>query len=372
MLGRAAVFAAVLIAGAGPAAADPQSEALLRDYVESVDALPDWSAAVATIRTDGDDTIAERLTMTRAEPRVSVAIGRLRLLDLSERAGSGFVASEIELTDGSLESDVVNYSIPSAIATEVGMPSLAEVGFDTRHLMTAIAELYGAAAEGELAELRIPEMTAVQRRKAVGAAAPAETQITYRDVVTSGLRNGVLRSQSFGPISISGVNSEGQAVDIGVEAVSAENLDLDAVAHIFDRDRYRDGRGDGVWRPLASRLVASGLSASGPDGSSFRIDSYGLENLDGRQPRKPITALWDRMLDPAIAQDVKNDLALEALQSALQVWRLGTIRLHGMTLDSPPAGTRLALDSLTVSGLSEVGIDSVLLKALKARVQRRF
>jgi hypothetical protein len=337
-----------------------------------MDALPDWSAAVATIRTEGDNTVAEGLTMTRAEPRVSVAVGRLRLLDLGEREGSGFVASEIELTDGSLQSDAVDYRIPSAIVTDVAMPSFAEVRFDTQHLMTAIAEVYGAAAEGELAELRIPEATAIQRQRPAGATATVETRVTYRDVITSGLRNGVLRTQTFGPISISGAGTDGEEVDIGVEAVSAENLDLDAVAHVFDPDRYRKGRGDGVWRPLASRIVASGLSASGPDGADFRLDSYAIENLDGRQPRKPMTALWDRMLDPAIAQEVKNDLALEALQTALEAWRLGTIRLHGIALDSPSDSARFALETLTVSGLSETGIDSVLLKDMEGGSSEAF
>ena len=101
------------------------------------------------------------------------------------------------------------------------MPSFAEVRFDTQHLMTAIAEVYGAAAEGDLAELRIPEATAIQRQRPAGATATVETRITYRDVITSGLRNGVLRTQTFGPISISGAGTDGEEVDIGVEAVSA-------------------------------------------------------------------------------------------------------------------------------------------------------
>ena len=372
MVRHAAAILALLVTAASPAVADPQSEAMLREVVDNLDALPDWSAAVGAIRSEGDNTIAEGLRITRTEPRIEVEVERLRFLDLSAREGSGFVASEIELTNGALRSDPVDYRIPSALATSIAMPSFADVSFDTRHLMTALAKIYAAAAEGELAELGIPEVHAVQRQTATGGTAPAETRILYREVVSSGLRGGTLRSQTIGPLSVSGTNAEGEAVEFGIDSVAAENIDLDAVAHIFDPDRYRERRGDGVWRPLISRIAYSGISATGPRGADMRLESLALENVDGRQPRKPMTAMWDRMLDPAVPQEVKSELALEAVQSMLEAWRLGTFRLQGLAVDAPSDNTQFSLDTLTVSGLSEEGIDSVLLKALRGASPQGF
>ena len=43
-------------------------------------------------------------------------------------------------------------------------------------------------------------------------------------------------------------------------------------------------------------------------------------------------------MDPSIPADAKNDLALEAVTGMLGAFRVGTVRLDGMSVDAPKAG----------------------------------
>ena len=99
MFGRAAIVALLLVAGATPVRADFASEALLHDFVRSIDGSPDWSASAGVVRSDGSNTVGERLVISRGNPDVTVSIDRLRLRDLNETAAGGFSAAEIEVTN---------------------------------------------------------------------------------------------------------------------------------------------------------------------------------------------------------------------------------------------------------------------------------
>lgn len=364
MIARAAAFALLLLAGATPALADQASEVLFRGFVLWVDASPDWSASTSIIRSDGDDTIAETLVFTRAEPQVSITIKELRLTDFGAGDNGGFTASAMEMTAGSVVTEMVDASIPSASASDVSMPSFEGVSFDTRHLMTSIARFYALSAEGELAELSIPEITVAQRQPVAGQSKAAESLIVYRDLLVSNLADGVLEHQEMGPITVSVDQADGDPVEFGFAKVEADRVDLGSLAHVLDPSEYSDNRGDGIWRPIVSRASYQGLSAIGADGSTFAIDEIAIENIDGRQPEKPFAEVWDRLIDPDYPQDAKDDLALEAMSAMTAAWRLGNLRLEGIAIDVPEKSTFFSLDTMTLTGWSNAGFDSFLLKAL--------
>jgi hypothetical protein len=368
MTGRAALLALLLVAAARPAAADDASEALLQSFVAGIDASADWSASADNIRSEGSDTIGEGLVFTREEPHVSVSVERLRLRDLEEGEDGGFTTAEIELTGGAVVSDVLDYSVPSASVSDVAVPSVAEISFDPHHLMTFIAELYSVMAEAEFSELSIPEVTTTQRQVQEVPGGTPETftsTVVYKNLTSSGLQNGVLDDMQFGPLTFNIDTPESGAVQFEIASVGADRTDVAAVAHIFDPSEYRDGKGDGIWRPLVSRVSYSGFSGTGPDGATFSLDEVAVENIDGRQPDEPFTDLWDKLLDPAVSEDAKSDLALEAIGKMYSAWRVGTVRMDGMSVDVPAEQTSFSLGSITVSGISNQGIDSFIMKSLR-------
>ena len=359
----ATAIALVALAGATPASADTKSEALLHDFVSWVDSSSDWSASASVIRSDGNDTFADGLVFSRDNPHVSISIEELRLRDLAERQGGGFSATEMEMRTGEIVTDTFDAKIPSATASGMSLPSLADIVIDPKHMMRAFARFYAVAAGGTLDALSIPEISVVEHQ-ADASGTPTEVAISYRDLSLSGLSKGVLSHQEVGPISVSARAPAPQAFAFTIDRIEIDRTDLGAIAHILDETQYRDGHGDNVWRPLMSHAAYHGLSGSGADGATFRVNEIAVEGVDGRQPEKPFTAAWDQIIDPSIPSDAKNDLALEAATSMLGAFRVGTVRLDGMSIGAPKQATSVSLDGLTLSGWSSDGLDSLLLKNL--------
>jgi len=364
MLRNAGLMVLAALAFATPARADPESEALLRDFVAWVDSSPDWSASVSLVRSDGNDTFAEGLVFSRNDPRVSISIEELRLRDLAERQGGGFSASEMEVRAAEAVGDMFSAKIPSASASGVSLPSLDGVTLDPKHMMSSVARFYAVAAAGRLDELRIPEVSAVQRQPDLKGDT-VEVEFSYRDLALTDLSDGVLRRQDIGPVAITTRTPGSEAFEITLEKIEADRIDLAATAHLLDETQYRDGRGDNVWRPLISRALYRGLKGSGPDNATFRIAEVAVENVDGRQPEKPFSAAWDQIMDPDIPSDAKNDLALEAATNMFAAFRVGTVRLEGLSVDAPKEQTAVSLDSITLSGWSSEGLDSFILKSFR-------
>jgi hypothetical protein len=99
MRAGAAILALLVAAAAPPAMADPRSEAMLRELVQSIDASPEWSATVAAIRTNEDNTIVEGLAVSRQDPPLSLSVGEILLTDLQPGTDGGFSAAYLEISE---------------------------------------------------------------------------------------------------------------------------------------------------------------------------------------------------------------------------------------------------------------------------------
>lgn len=366
MRGRSAVLALLLAVCGSTAKADFASEAMLHDFVRGIDASADWTAAASVVRSEGGDTIAEGIVFSRDEPAASISIERLRLLDLEEGDEGGFSATEIEMTGAALSVDEAMIRIPSGTVRDVSIPSTEDLVYDPRRLMTFVSRLYTVMAEAEFTAFSVPEVTIAPQQPATATDSgegPNGT-LTYRNLTMDALRDGIIQMSQVGPVSFEG-NDENGAVRFEVRSAVSERVDLGALAHVFNDASYRGGRGDAIWRPLVSKLGYSGLSASGADGATFRLDTVAIENVDGRQPDQPMTEAWDKILDPAVPEDAKSDLALEALRDMASAWRVGTIRMEGLAIDNPAQNVSAGLAGFTISGLSNQGIDSFIVKNLR-------
>jgi hypothetical protein len=364
MIGRVAAAGFFLLAAIAPAAADPESEGLIRNFIAWVDSSNEWNASASIVRSDGDNTFAEGVVFSRDEPHVSVSIETLRLKDLTTRDGGGFTSSEIEVSGAAVAADAVQVSVPSGTLSNMSMPSLEGVTLDLKHLMTTFARFYTIASGATLDELNIPEMSVTQRHEPMGADQPTELHAAYRNLSMTGLANGVLAHQQLGPMSMSSQGPAGEKFDFGIEKLQADRFDLGALAYILDAGQYHDGKGDNIWRPLVSRFAYSGITASGGHGGMFRANEIAIENIDGRQPEKPFTDTWDRLIDPEVPQESKTDLALDAMTSLFAAWRVGTLRADGISADAQKYNVSLALASATLTGWSNAGFDSFLLDKL--------
>lgn len=365
MIGRIAAAGFLLLAAANPAAADAESEGLIREFVAWVDSSNEWSASVSVVRSDGSDTLAEGLVFERATPRISISMEELRLTDLKPGAEGGFTASEIEMTGGAVLGDEFETAIPSAGLWNVAMPSLAGVTIDPKRMMTSIARFYTLAAKGSLEEASIPEVKLTSRAPVDGTS-PVESEIVYNGISISGMEQGLIARQEIGPVSVKS-STPGEEMNFTIEKVEVDRIDIGGFARIMDPAAYRDGRGDNIWRPLISRVLYNGISGSGPDGATFKLEEAAVENVDGRQPEEPFTDSWDRLMDPDLPEEMKNDLALEAVTTMFAAWRVGTIRFNDISVDAPKDAVSLSLRNFSVTGWSNAGLDSLLIDGVEAQ-----
>jgi hypothetical protein len=369
MTSRSALAALILLGGAAPSLADAGSEALVRDFVAWVDSSPDWTAALGAVASQGDDTVARNVVFSRADPQVSVAIDTLRLAGLAERAGGGFIARALEIEDAIITSTALNYTIPSASVEAVSVPSMTGITFDPRRMMTFFAQAYTAMAQAEFSNLNIPEAAGSSQVQAEPGKT-VSTRYVYRNLTIDELKNGVMQRMSAGPMTIATTQAEGE-VEFNVASATSDRMDLGAFAHVFDPAQYEGGRGDRVWRPIISNITYSGISGSGPEGLTFSLDSFAMENLDGRQLDEPFTSTWDQLMDMTVAEERKGELALDLLRS-YGAWRLGTFRMSGLEVGVLKEATSVSLNDITVSGMSSEGVDSFLMNGLNVETPDAF
>ena len=278
-LGLVLVCSGAVVAGIGRRAL----RGAAHSFVHSIDALPDWSASAASIRSEGADTVAADLVFARENPHVSAKVGELRLTDLAGGADGGFTATEIALAHAEVAAESLTYSVPAASLKDVKGPSVAGLTIDPHHLMTSIAEVYGIAARTEFSALTIPDMSSVQTQPGMGGDPPTTVRVDYRNLAGRELKDGVLAGSEVGPIEFHAQSQDG---DVGLTLRSAivERLDLGALAHVLDPAQYQNRRGDQI------------LAASPFQGRVFRPDGKRPQRCD-RPSRRHLGG--DRRCAPA-------------------------------------------------------------------------
>lgn len=387
MIARAIALAAFVFS-VSPAWADAASEAMMRDFVARIDGLAEWTASAGSIRSEGADTVAETVRFANAGGRLAFEIGSLRAGNLSRDADGGFSTTAVAFEDavarfalaipapadpaagGGAPANAaamsVEYRIPAGEIDGLSAPSFAAFSFDPNRAMTSIAKAYSEIARIEFGAVSIPEFATSQSQGVSGGA--VDTTTSTRNVRISGMSKGVIGAQELGPATLTFTTPDG-TFRAEIARIFADRMDLGAFAHILDPTAYRDGRGDGVWRPALSRSGYEELTLSGPMGVSGRLDGVSVEGLDFRQADEPFAADFDVLFDPDVASELKSDQAIDAVLGLYSTMRLGTLRVSGAAFEGMPEGasepTAFGLDDLSLSGLSSDGLDSLLLKGLR-------
>ena len=372
MIRRAASLAILLVSLASPASADAGGEALLRAFIDYVDASPTWSAS-ADIRSEGEDTIAEGLVFSLSDADASMSIEQLRLTALRKGDGNGFTASAIQVAGLALSfsadfedaPQTVEYSVPSASVRDVVVPSSSELVFDMQHPMRSIGEFYTLISETEFREFKVPELIGEQKISTQSEGTTTNTFV-YRNMSMAGMSGGILGRTEAGPISFDIVLPEGEgSMQFEIEQVTAGEMDFGAMARILDPRAYEGGRGDGVWRPIVSDVAYSGFTGTGPDGATFQLGSITLSNLDGRQTEEPFSNAFDRLFDTSIATEEKDEAVLKAVLSLYSAWRLGAIEMVGLSVSVPNQPVSFELGGLSLSGISNEALASLAMSNLR-------
>jgi len=357
-----ALSVAALMLGAAPAAlADAASEQLVRDFLNGIDAHPDWTATSASVTSEGANTLVRDLRIIRSGAPTNIAIDILQLTDLKSREGGGFTASALNLSGASVDLDVIGYTIPTVTASGVSSPNLAALVYDPERPLAFLTSLYRELARVQVDEASAPLIEYRQRVPAPEATVEPDgtrnskinVSGSYQNLLLSDWRDGVLASQSVGPVSLIGQQGE-ESFSITIDRLTGEQFNLASMAHVWDDSQYRDGRGDGEWRPFLARLRYEGLKIFGEaDDTNITMRSAELSGVDIRQPEKPFVAELDALARPDVT-DAEVDARMRAfLPNFMQSFRFGDLRLDGLSIvTANDPQVRFGLESVHLADVS--------------------
>jgi hypothetical protein len=339
-LAAVAIVAGILFAG--PAYADERGEAKFRAFLETIESWEGWTASSGAIASEGADTIVSDFTASRSTPPFTVEIERLRLRDLSSRRGSGFSASEADLSGLEMAAEGFALKIPRLATKGLALPDLGDLVFAPRAFFGFRADLFREILDASLAELTIPQI-AIELTGPTGQG----SSIAYSNVTLGRLGDGILESATAGPIRIASRDQAAGGIDIARAEMATANLS--SFAEFFAENAA--GSATSRWQPALGSIRYSGIVATGPDAARIAIDEFALEEIQTRTPIEPLAARLDALL-----AGLGGDEAIETVLETLDALRVGRIRINGVSLKgSPDDPVDIALGAVALKDLSGEG-----------------
>ncbi|HEX2256683.1 MAG TPA: hypothetical protein VHG92_08290, partial [Afifellaceae bacterium] len=190
----------------------------------------------------------------------------------------------------------------------------------------------------------------------------AETSAHYADLVLENWAGGVIQSFRAGPFLIQSRSGDGPT-RIEIASAEARRLDISTLGHVLDPDKYRNGRGDRVWRSAVDSVLYSGIRITDEDDTEVAIAGIGVTDLDMRQPERPFTPMLERAaVRPDMSGEDEEALARELMPALLQSFRVGDFWMEGMQIGSTPDDANGGLRRFAMTGLSADGIDRIALE----------
>ena len=320
------LLAALLLAN-GPAAAETAGDSL-RAWVSAVDLTPEWSASFQSLTEDSPSGASVKGLTIRSEQddTLAVEIGQLAIHSYAD-AGGGFTAGEVEIDQGRLSAGPVTFTISDVKLSGLAVPNLDDIRLDPRQPFTSTIKAYGAAARMRLDRGSIGRLQLDQQSGGVASA------VSYQNVVLGRLDQGRLEQLSAGPVAMVAPAPEG-LVRFSIDRVESRGMDIDAMARVFDPDRYPGGAGDGQWRPALAFGAYRNLAIEALD-LKISVGTIAVENLQLRQPRRSFAPLFERP-NAGAAMTVQESARLTAE--------------HGLDFASSMSVGRIGLEDLDITG----------------------
>jgi hypothetical protein len=317
--------------------------------------------AAASIGSEDGRTVAEGLEFRAADGGRVITLDRLALDNLRERPEGGFAADAARLDGVAIGFETGNFRLPTLEASRLAVPDLFDLSFDPDRPVLFLAKLYAAMAEAEIGRMAAPVLELSQTIEAAGGV-EAETSIHYADLLLEDWTGGVIHSFRAGPILIQSRSSEGPT-RIEIAGAEARRMDISTLGHVLDPDKYRNGRGDRVWRSAMDSVLYSGIRITDEDDTVVTIAGIGMNSLDLRQPERPFTPVIERaMAQPEMSEEEEEALARELVPALLQSFRIGDFWMEGLQIEATPGDASGGLRRFTMTGLSAERIDRIALE----------
>ena len=361
MLSRRFTAALFLLAALpGTARAQNPGEDLLRQFLVNIDAGPRWSATASSIHSEGERTVAEGLEFRAEEGERVIQLDRVSFDNLREAADGGFAADAARADAVTIIAETSETSVPTVEAERLSIPDLTGLRFDPDQPFLFLSKLYSAMAEAEIGRLSVPVLEQQQTIDAAGGI-EAEATANYADLEIDSWSNGVIQRFRVGPLLFQNRTADGPT-RVEIASAEARRLDIGTLGHVLDPAKYRNGRGDRVWRSAMDSVLYSGIRITDEDESTVTIAGFGMTDLDLRQPERPFTPLIEQaMAQPDMGDEEEEALARELVPALLQSFRLGDFWLEGFDLKAAPEDASGGLGRFSMTGISAEGIDRIAL-----------
>lgn len=353
---RAGILGASLlaIAVASPgASADPDGEAAISAAIATLDQSPQWKASARRIASEGSAVVVEGLSVAAEQGSLSAEVAKAAFADLNH-GGGAVTFSSLAVSGVKVRQAGTELTIPSIEASGVSLPDFSAFRFDAATPIVSLARALTLLAAAKFDGVNILEASLQEGPDG------ARSGVTARGIAIGRMADGVLENPTIGVVSFSDDPSAAATAQLG--PVLIKDLSLIALAQVLDPSFYRDGKGDGNWRPALASLEISNFRSGAP---RMAIDRIALTGLDVRQAAQPPTTLYDALaaLGPGGNEKQVLGLMAERLQDLAGWLKLGTFSVDGFYAD-PPDGGRIivahtGLEELSPDGLARASIEGL-------------
>lgn len=356
---RAALSGASLIIltlAAPEARADETAVAALRSVIAQIDASPAWKASARKIGSDGNAAVAEGLVIAAEHGTATASIDDLKVEGF-KLADGAYRFDHLTLTAVSAQFDTVRVTLPGLTASDASLPDLGGFVPDEKAPAGSFGRLLTSLSGLRFAAIEIPLVSA-----STGSGdfmRTSELQSLRLDTMAAG----VLGRASFASYKVKQSVLQGPVVPFQTGAGEAAGLGIGALAAVFDPSSYKDGKGDGVWRPL---LDSFSLTSAAADNGRLTAQHVGLTGLSVRQTAEPPSTLVDAMaaFDPPGQHEEQMFALMEKRAPDLLGWlRLGKFSIEGINTRLPEGGALSAaafgLDDLSPDGVKRVALEKL-------------
>ena len=355
---RLAAASLVAVVLGGGALAQQAEERAVRAWIDAIDASPDWSAAFRSLYYDAASgaTVLSALSVRSRVPGMALSFETVSLVGFEETGDGGFASRRVAATGGTVVAGATSIALADLRFDDV-VTSGSDFAWDPTRPFTSLVHAYGLLTTVRTSAGQIGSLTVTENLDDI------ESRVTYRNVSLGAMDNGRIAAISAGPLR-SESPSEPPLITIDVAHVDAADMDVGALLHALDRDRYADGIGDEIWRSAVRSTTYRDIVIAAP-GARLTVDTVDVADIRVRQPRRAFGPMLDLTGLGLIGEDspASADSAID-LASAFSLGHLAV-----STLDVDAVGIdRIHLDGFAIDRLSIDGLGALTLDGFDGAV----
>lgn len=311
-----------------------------------------------------------KVSFANAADPISVIIPSMEIAGLTERGDGGYTADRWTVSSVTASFPNRNVLSMSGVSAEaLVLPNFRSIKLDKAKPSGAILEFARKLEEIAAKEIRISDATmSLNIGNGRGANADVIQTTRYTNYVIRDWSNGNIAHTSIdSAMTTSPLPGSGSMMTMSYGKLISTNTNMSAYVDLLDPSRYKDGKGDNVWRPAAEYGEMNNMVVEVPNQKfKLTLDKITMKNMKVRQTKTPILPLIDKFAAmEAQGNGVKpsEDEIFSMVFQIYQAMGIDEVKLSGLNVFGPRIQTA-SLDNILLKNASSDGIEEISINGL--------